>query len=170
MKNESELENRICRQIQDLHASFSVWKKGRTPEAKAPRNSMIIKISLFGHETWHSNTVPDIAYGPSCYRMGSKLSLILLYMQLFLRYGRFIKINLFGHEIWNLKTGPKVAYVLSFYPQWGPKLSLLRHGLPFTRYGLISNFHIWAWNLEFAESSQSCICTLFLTQWAKLLI
>ena len=26
------------------------------------------------------------------------------------------------------------------------------------------NFHIWAWNLEFEETSQSCICTLFLPQ------
>ncbi len=24
------------------------------------------------------------------------------------------------------------------------------------------NFHIWAWNLEFQERSQSCMCTLFL--------
>ncbi len=26
------------------------------------------------------------------------------------------------------------------------------------------NFHIWAWNPEFGERSQSCICTLFLPQ------
>ena len=26
------------------------------------------------------------------------------------------------------------------------------------------NFHIWVWNLEFEEMSQSCICTLFLSQ------
>ncbi len=26
------------------------------------------------------------------------------------------------------------------------------------------NFHIWAWNPEFEERSQSCICSLFLSQ------
>ena len=28
--------------------------------------------------------------------------------------------------------------------------------------GEFQNFHIWAWNVEFEEMSQSCICTLFL--------
>ena len=30
------------------------------------------------------------------------------------------------------------------------------------------NFHIWTWNLEFEERSQSCICALFLPQGVKI--
>ena len=63
--------------------------------------------------------------------------------------------------------GHKVAHVLllSLNPM-GSKLSLLLlYRQPFSRYGtILTNFHIFAWNLEFEERSQSCTCTLFLPQ------
>ncbi len=107
------------------------------------------------------------------YSRGLKLSLFLLYhvctSRSFWDIGWFFKISIFGHEIWNLKKRPKVAYVL-FLPQ-GVEIKLIfaiREDV-FEIRDQFSNFHyIWAWNLEFEERSQSCICTLFLPLGSKL--
>ncbi len=107
--------------------------------------------------------VPEVAYAPSFYPRGSKLSLFLLYWQQFPRYGPIFKIAIFGHETWNLKKVPKVVYAISFYPS-GSKLSLLLlYGQRFLRYGPIFNIAIFGyetWNLK--KSAGSCIWTFFL--------
>ncbi len=97
------------------------------------RYGLIFKIAIFGHETWNLKNVPEVAYGPSFYPIGSKLSLFLLYMQLFPRYRPIFKVVIFGHETWNLKKVPQIAYGPSFYPI-GSKLSLfLLYRRPFSR-------------------------------------
>ncbi len=35
----------------------------------------MLKINRFGHETWNLKKVPEVAYGPSFYPKGAKLSL-----------------------------------------------------------------------------------------------
>ncbi len=89
----NELENRICRQIQDLHANF--WYK-REKEARTE----VVKLHI-GQE---------VAYVLSFYPRVLKLSLFQLYGQPFSRYGLILKIAIFGHETWNLKKVPEVAY------------------------------------------------------------
>ena len=45
------------------------------------------QITIFGHETWQVDKVPEVALILSFYPRGSKLSLFLLYGQRFPRYG-----------------------------------------------------------------------------------
>ncbi len=89
-----KLENRICRQIQDLHASF--WHQGEK-ELQRP----FAKLHILVH---------------SFYLKGLKLSFFSLYGQPFLRYRPIFKIGIFGHETWPLEKVPEVAHTLSFYP------------------------------------------------------
>ncbi len=111
---QQQLENRICRQIQDLHASF--WCK----RVEEPLKSL--KIGSHFQETAWLSKLPhwgmkvrfclkrftEVACGPSFYPRGSKLSLFSLYGQWFPRYGPILKITIFGHETWNLKKCQKL--------------------------------------------------------------
>ncbi len=65
-------------------------------ELRIPRYGLILKITIFGHETWNLIKVPEVAYGPSFYPRGSKLSLFSLYGQRFPRYGPILKIPYLG--------------------------------------------------------------------------
>ncbi len=69
-----------------------------------PRNRLIFKIAIFGHETWPLATVPEVAHIFSFYPRGSKLSSFSVYGQQFPRYGLIFKIATFGHET-NLAIG-----------------------------------------------------------------
>ncbi len=60
-----------------------------------PRYRPIIKIAMFGYETWQLAKVAEVAYITTFYPWGSKLRLFLLYGQQFLRYGPIIKIAIF---------------------------------------------------------------------------
>ncbi len=127
-----KLENRICRQIQDLHASF--WCT-RVEESQVL--SFGVKLPYLGMKLGIWKKVPEVAYGSSFYPRGSKLSLFTFYRQRFPRYGTIFKITIFGHETWNLEKVPEVAYGPSFYPR-GSKLSLFSlYGQRFPRYGLL---------------------------------
>ncbi len=55
----------------------------------------------------------EVAYGPSFYPRGSKLSLFSLYGQRFPRYGSIFKIAIFGHKTWPLAKVPEIAHTLS---------------------------------------------------------
>ncbi len=87
-----KLENRICRQIQDLHASFGI--KGRRKH-RGPFAKLHIPVHSF-------------------YPQGSKLSLFSLYRHRFPRYWQFFKIAIFEHEAFPLAKVPEVAHILSF--------------------------------------------------------
>ncbi len=56
---------------------------------------MILKIAIFGHETWPLAKVPEVAHILS-YTRGSKLSLFSLYGQRFPRCGQFSKLWYLG--------------------------------------------------------------------------
>ena len=74
---------------------------------------------------------------------GTKLSLLSLYEQRFLRYGPIFKIAIFGHETWSLPNVPEVAHIASFYNK-GSKLSLFSlYGQQFPRYGQIFKIAIF---------------------------
>ncbi len=90
-----KLENRICRPIQDLQASFSL-KESR--KHRACRGSQ------------SCTHTPFVSNGP-------KVSLFLFHGLWFSRYKQIIKIAIFGHETWPLAKVPEVTHVLSFYPQ-----------------------------------------------------
>ncbi len=88
---------------------------------------------------------------------GSKLSLFSLYGQRFPRYRSIFKIALLGHETWPLTKGPEVAHTLSFNSQRVEvKLIFARRADVFKIWADFQNFHIWPWNLEFEDRSQSC--------------
>ncbi len=156
--SKNKLENRICKQIQDLHASF--WCKRVEGLLKS------LKIGSHFQDTAWLSKLPywgiklrfclkrftEVAYGPSFYPGGgSKLGLFSLYGQRFPRYRPILKITIFGHETWNLKKRPEVAYGPSFYPR-GSKLSLFSlYGQRFPRYGPILKITIIGhetWNLK----------------------
>ena len=129
----------FCRQIQDLHASFG---SKRVEEPVFSLRAIFIQ-----RDYQNCSGLPR----------GSKLSLISLYRQRFLRHGLIFEIAIFGHETWNLKKVLEVEYGPSFYPG-GSKLSLFllyRHSFRDT--GRFQNCHILAWNLEFEKSAGSWI-------------
>ncbi len=74
----------------------------------------LFKIAIFGHETWPVAKVPDVAYIPSLFPKGSKLSLFSLYWQRFLRYRPFSKLPYLGMKV-RLGHWPK-CQMLHIYP------------------------------------------------------
>ncbi len=62
---------------------FSLYRQ------RFPRYGQIVKITMFGHETWNLKKVPEVAYGPSFYPRGSNLSLFSLHGQRFPSYSNF---------------------------------------------------------------------------------
>ncbi len=76
---------------------------------------------------------------------GSKLRLVLLYGQEFLRYWLIFKIAILGHETLLLARVPKHAHTLFSTPGGrGAKLSLFSlYGQPFSRYGQIFKISIF---------------------------
>ena len=79
------------------------------------RYGPIFKIAIFGHETWQVAKVPEVAHIPSFYPRGSKLSLLLLYWQQFLRCGpKFHAI--FGHETCHWTKCQKLYIYFLNYP------------------------------------------------------
>ncbi len=130
--NIEKLEDRICRQIQDLHASFGTKERRKHTGCSQLFLLQGVEIELIF-------ALPCV-YGPQFLRyFHDFLNLLFsLYWQPFARYEPTFKISMFGHEIFNLKKRPKVAYVLSFYRR-GSKLSLFfLYGQPFLRYESIS--------------------------------
>ncbi len=130
------------------------------------RDSDILKISIFWHETWNLKKVPEVAYGPSFYPKGSKLGLLLLYGQWFLWYGPIFKHTIFGQETCNLQNCQKLHTVL-FLLQWVEIELIMGSGfrdkswfskLPY----LGMKPGIWK------KSAKSCAWTLFLPQVAKI--
>ncbi len=113
-------------------------------EQQFPRYVPILKIAIFGHETWSLAKVPEVAHILSFQPRGSKLSLFSLYGQWFPRYGPIFKIAMFGHETLPLaKIVPEIAYTL-FLPQ-GVEIELnfaLRADTEIL--ADIQNCHIWA--------------------------
>ncbi len=93
-----------------------VEKSERTTESvwqPFPRNSMIIKIAILGHENFWLKRFTEVAYGPSF--QGVKMELI--FAPWFPRYRPSFKIAMFGHETWNLKKCRK----LHMHPLSTPK-------------------------------------------------
>ena len=88
----------------------------------------IFKIAIFGHDTWPSAKVPEVAHIASFYpRWGAKLNLFLLYGQRFLSYEPIFKIALFGHETWLLAKVTEVANLLPKLPPPLPKSLTLKN-------------------------------------------
>ncbi len=147
-----------------------------------PLSTQRVKIELIFalrtavYETWADfvgikpgiwKKVPDVAYGPSFYPRGLKLSSFSLYGQRCSKCGLIFKIAIFGHKICNLKKKApevkEVAYGPYFYP-WGVEIELIiaiRAAVSEIRADF-QNCHIWTWNLEFEKSAESCIWTIFL--------
>ncbi len=122
--------NRICRQIQNRHASsdkkkslaqrlfaklrilFFYRKGGKLSlvslyEQRFPRYRPIFKIAIFRHETWNVEKMPGVAYVSFLYPRMSKLSLFSLYWQRFMRYRLIFGVTPFGYGTRNLKKKKK---------------------------------------------------------------
>ena len=132
-------ENRICRQIQDLHSTFGIkerwsfanctvyWYTLSTPRgwnwAFFPSTAAISKIQA-DFQNWHIwawnlaiGKVSEVAHTLSFYLQGSKLSLFSLYGQRFPRYWQFFKTAIFGREAFPLAKVPEVAHILLSTPK-----------------------------------------------------
>ncbi len=75
------------------------------------------------HEIWNLTKSSRSCLSALCQPRWSKLSLLFLYGQQFLRYRPIYKFAIFGHEIWHLKKVSEVDYKPSFYTK-GCKFSL----------------------------------------------
>ncbi len=135
----AELENRICRQIQDLHASFGI---------KERRN----------HEVAH--TLPT----PGGWNWAHFCSTICLWAAVSEILADFLNFHIWA---WNLEFEERSQSCIStlFLPQ-RVKIVLIfaLRAAVFEIRANFQNFNIWAWNLEFEERFQHCICTPFLPQ------
>ncbi len=115
-------------------------------------------MPFFGHKTWNLKKVPEVAYGPSFYPMGSKLSLFSLYESWFPRYRLIFKI---GHIwAWNLGVGQSCTY--TFFLLQGVEIDLI-----FGLWAAVSkiwadfqNGHIWARNLPISQTAKCCTYSL----------
>ncbi len=166
----SILENRICRQIQDLHASFGIKERRKHCSRSCIYPLYTRRLKLSSYWLYHvskGRSFRDTGWLFKFPYLGMKsgfeeMSQSCIWCTLFLPHGVEIKlifalraavfkiradfqISIFGHEGWNLKKGPKakVAYVVSFYPR-GSKLSLFSlYGQSFSRYRLIFKISIF---------------------------
>ena len=142
-KKINKLENRICRKIQDLHASFVIKERRQhrghfaklyiPVQSLYPQGSKLSLFSLYGQRFpryWQFSKLPYLGmklfhwqkfqklhiYSLSTHK-GSKLSLFSPHRQLFPRYWPIFNIAIFGHETWPLAKVSEVAQILSFYPR-----------------------------------------------------
>ena len=66
--------------ISKIRSDFQNWLQAAVSGIWAD-----FEITIFGHETWNLKKGPEVAYGPSFYPRGSKLSSFSLYRQRFSR-------------------------------------------------------------------------------------
>ncbi len=129
------------------------------------RYGQIVKIAIFGHETWPLAKVPEVEHIPCVYPRGSKLSFFFVLRAAVSK----IQANFQNCHIWawNLVIGQSSRSCTHnlLLPQ-GVEIQLI-----FALWAAVSeirtNFqtcHIWAWNLANGQRSRSCTYTLFL--WA----
>ncbi len=143
-----ELENRICRQIQDVHVR-QFWHK-REKEAQR----LFVKLNI--HSLFFfpgGRNLPYFRSTGSGFRDTRRFSKLPYLGMKLGHWKKFLKLH--THSL-SATRGGNWAYFL-FYWQLFP-----RYGRDFL------NCHIWTWNLEFEEKSQSCICTPCLPQGVKL--
>ncbi len=142
--HKKKLENRICRQIQDLHASF---------EKKERRKHKLIYVGCS-----RSCTYPT----PGGWNWAHFCSTICLLAAVSDILADFLNVHIWT---WNLELGERSQSCICtlFLPRRVEiKLIFALRAAFFKIRGDFQNFHVWAWHLEFEERSQSCISTFFL--------
>ncbi len=148
---QEELENRVCRQIQDLHANFWHKRKKEAQRLFAKLHIPFLLHMLQRVAQFHfSSTI--------CVR--AAVSEIL---------ADFLNFHIWAWDLEFEETTQSCIRTL-FLPR-GVEIKLIfaLRAPVFEIQADFQNFHyIWPCNLEFEARSQSCICTLFLPQGIKI--